>query len=64
MVTIMTKHGENDYSIWFSEISEKDPLWQELIKKHCDAGCSLRGTLTEVTERNQNQYDLSRRWQI
>lgn len=50
MVTVLTRHGEDDYSVWFSDISEDDPLWKALMEKYNDTGCSLRGTLADVTE--------------
>ena len=49
-ISPLEKHGEDDYSVWFSEISENDPLWKELMKKYCNTGSSLRGTLADVTE--------------
>ena len=45
MITVLEKHGEDDYSVWFSEIPENDPLWKELMEKYCNTGSSLRGTL-------------------
>ena len=51
---MMTKHGEDDYSVWFSDISEDDPLWKALMEKYTDTGCSLRGTLADVTEEIKN----------
>lgn len=33
MITVLEKHGEDDYSVWFSEIPENDPLWKELMEK-------------------------------
>lgn len=50
MITVLTKHDEDDYSVWFSEIPEDDPLWKELMDKYCNTGSSLRGTLTDITE--------------
>lgn len=50
MITLLKKHGEDDYSVWFSEISENDPLWKELMKKYCNTGSSFRGTLADITE--------------
>lgn len=50
VITVLEKHGEDDYSVWFSEISENDPLWKELMEKYCNTGSSLRGTLADVTE--------------
>lgn len=50
MITVLEKHGEDDYSVWFSDISENDPLWKELMEKYCNTGSSLRGTLADVTE--------------
>ena len=50
MITVLEKHGEDDYSVWFSEIPENDPLWKELMEKYCNTGSSLRGTLADVTE--------------
>ena len=50
VITILEKHGEDDYSVWFSEIPENDPLWKEFMEKYCNTGSSLRGTLADVTE--------------
>lgn len=50
MITVLEKHGEDDYSVRFSAISENDPLWKGLTEKYCNTGSSLRGTLADVTE--------------
>ena len=50
MITVLEKHGEDDYSVWFSEIPVNYPLWKELMEKYCNTGSSLRGTLADVTE--------------
>ena len=50
MITVLEKHGDDDYSVWFSEIPENDPLRRGLMEKYCNTGSSLRGTLADVTE--------------
>lgn len=55
MITLVTKHGADDYDVWFAEIPENEPLWQELLEKYENTGCSVRGTLADVmTEIKEN----------
>lgn len=49
MITLVTKHGVDDYDVWFAEIPADDPLWLELLEKYENTGCSVRGTLADVT---------------
>lgn len=54
MITVLTKHGTDDYDVWFSEIPENEPLWQELLEKYGNTESSLRGTLSDVTDEIKN----------
>lgn len=54
MKTYIEKHGENDFSVWFAEIPDNDPLWLALVEKYGDTGCSVRGTLDDVKEEIEN----------
>ena len=51
MITVLEKHGEDDYSVWFSEIPENDPLWKELMEKY-------KFKIGRPSEINMDDYDV------
>ena len=55
MIAVIQKHDTDDFSTWFAEIDDADPLWLALLEKYGNAGSSLRGSLKDnMAEIEQN----------
>lgn len=48
-IVVVMKDGD-EYSTWFEGISDKDPLWMELVEKNGNNGMGSTGTLQEILE--------------
>lgn len=59
LIGILQLHGENDFSLWATEIPENEPLIAPLFDKYCETGVSDRGSVREI--RNAAS-DLLRRY--
>lgn len=46
---VIYKHGENDFSIWFPELtkSENEEI-NAFLEKFANTGCSIRGTKQDI----------------
>lgn len=46
---ILYKHGENDFSIWFPELTESENKEiNSFLENFVNGGCSLRGSKQDV----------------
>ena len=48
---VIYKHGNDDYSIWFPELSaEENKEVNALLEKYANSGCSTRGTKQDIID--------------
>ena len=48
---VIYKHGDDDYSIWFPELSaEENKEVNALLEKFANSGCSTRGRKQDIVD--------------
>ena len=47
-IGVIQRHGDDDYSIWYSDIPSDDPLLVAFFEKYANSGASVRGSGGEI----------------